>query len=112
MASRSCASQSASAGNFLNKSPSKSRSTTSAQQSGKGQLLPPPTTGTSNRATASEIDRLTALYQQQLARFQAAAPDAAKVVQTDATTPTAAPLAAWTVVANVLLNLDETLTKG
>jgi hypothetical protein len=35
--------------------------------------------------------------------------------QTETTVPTpknAAELAAWTVIANVLLNLDETLTKG
>jgi hypothetical protein len=38
--------------------------------------------------------------------------DNAKAETTVPTPKNAAELAAWTVIANVLLNLDETLTKG
>jgi hypothetical protein len=66
------------------------------------------------RPAAAEVDLLLGLYQENLAKYQkdsAAAkamvgllpPPSAKVDQAE--------LAAWTVVANVLLNLDETITK-
>ena len=62
-----------------------------------------------------EIERLAALYLQERERFgrdakaaQAMAGSAAKGMSADET----AELAAWTVVANVLLNLDETLNMG
>lgn len=63
----------------------------------------------------AELARLVTLYEQSLARFSQNAEDAKKM----ATDPLgAAPaemnvaeLAAWTVVGNVLLNLDETLMK-
>ncbi|NOT63663.1 MAG: DUF1553 domain-containing protein, partial [Acidobacteria bacterium] len=58
---------------------------------------------------ATELERLTALYQQQLAYFKTHSDEAAKVVKQTSPTPE---LAAWTMVANVLLNLDETITKG
>jgi hypothetical protein len=61
-----------------------------------------------------EIERLLALYNQELDHFRADGKAAQAIAG-----PTAAPasadtaeLAAWTVVANVLLNLDETLNKG
>ncbi|MBI5396743.1 MAG: DUF1553 domain-containing protein [Verrucomicrobia bacterium] len=55
---------------------------------------------------ASEVERLVALYRDELERYRTDA-DAAKTVGgADAET------AAWTVVANVLLNLDEFITKG
>ncbi len=71
-----------------------------------------------------ERARISAFYQQQLARFRSGELDAAKVaglgVKSPPTpllspTPTAgtdaAELAAWTTVARVLLNLDETVTQ-
>jgi hypothetical protein len=70
-----------------------------------------------------EIQRIVALYQQQKSYFAAHETEARKVTSggvrwfhtfgvtekyDDATLPEAA---AWTMVANILLNLDETLTK-
>jgi len=72
--------------------------------------------------TQAELARLVAFYRQQLERYRGdpRAADAvlggpvAKVAST-AAAPAAdsadADLAAWTMVANVLLNLDETITK-
>ena len=63
---------------------------------------------------AAELDRLAALYQQQLTYFNAHATEAERVVKQQikpASNCSAAEMAAWTMVANVLLNLDETLTK-
>jgi len=65
--------------------------------------------------TAPEAARLADLYNQAKARFAASPEDARKM----ATEPLGPPdkdadlmeLAAWTVVGNVLLNLDETLMK-
>jgi hypothetical protein len=63
---------------------------------------------------AAELDRLATLYQQQLDYFNAHAAEAERVVKQQIK-PTSncstAEMAAWTLVANVLLNLDETLTK-
>ncbi len=63
-----------------------------------------------------ERQRLLELFQQQLASFRADPSSALKLVSigpadrpTNLDVPT---LAAWTVLANVILNLDETLTKG
>ncbi len=71
-----------------------------------------------------ELARLTAFYEHQLARFRSGELDAAKVAglgikdpPTPLLSPTpppgtdAAELAAWTTVARILLNLDETVTK-
>ena len=59
-----------------------------------------------------ELDQVVALYNQQLARFKGDVPAACKLIQADAKSATNAPdRAAWTVVANVLLNLDETISK-
>ena len=56
--------------------------------------------------------RLATLYLAELARFRKA-PDAARQLAGDVPTGMdPAELAAWTVVANVLLNLDAVLTKG
>lgn len=63
---------------------------------------------------AAELDRLAALYQQQLDYFNAHATEAERVVKQQikpASNCSTAEMAAWTMVANVLLNLDETLTK-
>ncbi len=60
----------------------------------------------------AELERLTALYQQQLAYFKLHADEALKVVKQASSSSVPSPeLAAWTMVANVLLNLDETITK-
>jgi uncharacterized membrane protein len=63
---------------------------------------------------AEEVGRLLALFREQRANFEKDPAAAEKLVRPylakdDAASPE---LAAWTVVANVLLNLDETLTKG
>ncbi len=64
----------------------------------------------------TERKRLLELFKQQLASFQSDPQSALKIVSIGSAkrpqgldVPT---LAAWTVVANVILNLDETLTKG
>jgi mono/diheme cytochrome c family protein len=62
-----------------------------------------------------EVNRMVRLYEQALARYQKNA-DAARRMATDPLGPVpkgdnVAELAAWTVVSNVLLNLDETLMK-
>jgi hypothetical protein len=65
--------------------------------------------------TDSERGRLGALYDAMLAKYESV-PGAAMKLATDGYAgkidkADAPKLAAWTVVANVLLNLDETLTK-
>ena len=68
--------------------------------------------GSSARGLPGELDQIVALYNQQLAHFKGDVPAACKLIQADAKSATTAPdLAAWTVVANVLLNLDETISK-
>jgi hypothetical protein len=65
---------------------------------------------------AKEIERLVALYQRELANYKADPDAAEKMANSELGKPSAvldtAELAAWTVVANVLLNLDETITNG
>lgn len=58
-----------------------------------------------------EVERIVALYQQRLNSFTANTMEAEKIARDQATRAAAAEFAAWTMVANVLLNLDETLTK-
>jgi hypothetical protein len=60
-----------------------------------------------------EVARLTSLYQQQLMYFERHMDEAEKVAGSllKSARGGAAHLAAWTMTANVLLNLDETLTK-
>jgi hypothetical protein len=64
----------------------------------------------------SEIKRLTNLYQDELARFRLNQAAAEKMAVSQlGPLPVGqdiSEMAAWTVVANVLLNLDETITKG
>lgn len=65
---------------------------------------------------AKEVERLVSLYQRELANYKADPEAADKMANSEMGKPPAgldnADLAAWTVVANVLLNLDETITKG
>jgi hypothetical protein len=65
---------------------------------------------------AAQVAALVALYDRELAHYRRD-PEAAKKLATDPLGPLpegmdAAQQAAWTVVANVLLNLDGVLTKG
>ena len=61
---------------------------------------------------ADEVKRLVALYEQELAQFKQDAKAAEKMATSELGKPaenmSLEELAAWTVVANVLLNLDET----
>jgi hypothetical protein len=66
----------------------------------------------SREAAAAEIDRLLTLQQDERAHY-ASRPGDAALVLAGLESPAADPadMAAWTVVANVLLNLDEAITK-
>jgi hypothetical protein len=60
----------------------------------------------------AEVDRIVASYARQLERFRADPADAARVVKGYAVAGAdPAAQAAWTLVANALLNLDEAITK-
>lgn len=65
--------------------------------------------------TAQELARLLALHDQQAANYAASPAAAHELIASAAVESTNGlderPLAAWTVVCNVLLNLDESLTK-
>jgi hypothetical protein len=65
---------------------------------------------TARRPQPAELLPLLSFEEAQLERFKAD-PVAARAVAGTAPPAEAAELAAWTMVANVLLNLDETLTK-
>lgn len=71
---------------------------------------------TSRRPHPDEIEILARLYRQQLADFRERPEAAAALVAVGGWQPEgecdAAEWAAWTTVASLLLNLDETLTKG
>ncbi len=61
---------------------------------------------------AAEIDRILASYRKQLERFRTETAAAAKTIKgNEVSGVDAAEQAAWTLVANALLNLDEVLTK-
>ena len=67
-------------------------------------------------ARPMEIERISRLYQDQLAHYRER-PEEAKAMATDPLGPgpaetDTAELAAWAVVCGVLLNLDEVLMKG
>lgn len=66
---------------------------------------------TARRPKPTETTRLTHLYEQVLAHYRADAKAAQTMAGETAEKQDNAEKAAWTVVANVLLNLDETLTK-
>ncbi|HEV8486916.1 MAG TPA: PSD1 and planctomycete cytochrome C domain-containing protein [Blastocatellia bacterium] len=63
------------------------------------------------RPQSNEIARLVVLYERELERFKGDASAAAKIAGEAPAQTDRAELAAWTMVSNVLLNLDETLTK-
>jgi len=63
------------------------------------------------RPKPEESDRLLALFNQQLANYKANPQTADQLMSGDARELPSPELSAWTIVANVLLNLDETLTK-
>ena len=60
-------------------------------------------------ATNEQVTAVVQLYQQELANYTKDAAAAKKLAGTDDSAPE---MAAWTVVANVLLNLDGVLMKG
>ncbi len=71
------------------------------------------------RPTPTELDRVMALYREEAEKFEKDTAAARAMVGDDAKAAIAkespsevADLAAWTVVANVLLNLDETMNVG
>jgi hypothetical protein len=71
---------------------------------------------TARTPTDSQVQVITGLYNAELARYRKQ-PDAAKKLATDPLGPLPAGMdlteqAAWTVIANVLLNLDGVLTNG
>ena len=68
------------------------------------------------KPTAREFVVLRRVFEQQLVRFQADPADATKLLSVGESPRneklTAVELAAWSAVASVILNLDETVTKG
>jgi len=67
---------------------------------------------TSRQPTQQELSRIMDFYNLELARFQKDPAAAAKVIKGyEKSTLEPAQQAAWTMVANVMLNLDETITK-
>jgi uncharacterized protein DUF1553/uncharacterized protein DUF1549/cytochrome c len=66
----------------------------------------------SRRPSPQELNRILAFYRDQLARFQKDTKAAGDVVKGYSGPASDVPeFAAWTMVSNVLLNLDETITK-
>ncbi len=66
----------------------------------------------SRRPRQEELARILEFYRQQLARYRQNVLEAKQTIGETAGSGTDAPeLAAWTMVANVLLNMDETITK-
>ena len=58
-----------------------------------------------------EVDAWSRSYKRQLAHYRARPAEAAKVMKAASPSPALAEQAAWTLVANALLNLDEMVTK-
>lgn len=70
----------------------------------------------SRTPTATELERLTKAFETELDHFLKHRADANQLVHVGATPPPTnvdvVELAAWTLIGQVLLNLDETITKG
>jgi uncharacterized membrane protein len=67
---------------------------------------------TSRRPSPAELNRLLSFYNQELEHYEKDEAGACQVIHADPHTTTNAPeMAAWTMVSNVLLNLDETISK-
>ena len=68
---------------------------------------------TSRTPTVKDLDVIVRSYERQLAHYRSRPADAVKVIAAPSvvTPPDAIERAAWTMVANALLNLDETVTK-
>jgi hypothetical protein len=66
---------------------------------------------TGRHPSEREVDALVGSYRRQLAHYRARPNDAAKVMKAAAPSAVLPEQAAWTLVANALLNLDETVTK-
>jgi hypothetical protein len=64
-----------------------------------------------HKPTKQELSRLTGLYEKESAHYRSEESDAKAVLAVKDASPDAADLAALTLVSNVLLNLDEALTK-
>jgi len=71
---------------------------------------------TARRPKAEELEVLLDVYKASLARFETDKEAATKLISVGESKPDAtldtSQLAAWTMVANLILNLDETITKG
>ena len=71
---------------------------------------------TARKPTGAELTVLTDVYQAHLATFQTDKEAASKLIHTGESKPDdqldPSELAAWTMVANLILNLDETVTKN
>ena len=85
------------------------------RRQGQIALIPAAAVPAGPAPTDAEVQEVAALYKNAAATY-AAAPDqaAALIANPDNPPPSGIPpaeLAAWTAVANVLLNLDETLMK-
>jgi hypothetical protein len=65
----------------------------------------------SRDALPAEVDRLAALFDGERAHYQSRPDDAANVVGPGSDGASGPDRAAWVIVSNVLLNLDETVTK-
>ena len=65
----------------------------------------------SRRPTSGELQRVLTYYQSELKKFGSDATATHQVVQAKDPAADSPELAAWTMVSNVLLNLDETMTK-
>jgi Protein of unknown function (DUF1553)/Protein of unknown function (DUF1549)/Planctomycete cytochrome C len=65
----------------------------------------------SRHPTQKELDEIVTFYDEELTKFRADSEAASKVTGAKEAGPETPELAAWTMVSNLLLSLDETLTK-